>query len=161
MEILRRITCEYVAGDLFPEDLPRVAAEALARGLDSASLRELAGLNGSDDVRDIRALYLAAMEELGIELPDEQTVRWDRVRTWARRMVDGMTTPVEGAAKIDAESVALESPAKLSDFTYLLALWGEFPDRRQSLEASMLESARELVAQSDCAIGEERPGSGF
>lgn len=135
MEMLRRMTSDYVIGVLFPEDLPREAAQALARGLDSPSLRELGGLNRSDDVRDIHGLFLAALEELGIELPDEQTIRRDRIGTWARRMIDGMTNPAEGAAKIDVESAALGSPADLGDFTYLLDLWGEFPDRRQSLEA--------------------------
>ncbi|MEV5826042.1 hypothetical protein AB0L25_10735 [Spirillospora sp. NPDC052242] len=72
MEILRRLFCDYVTGELAPEALPLIGAEALARGVDSPALRQLAGYNARDDVRDIQDLYLAAMAELGLPMPDAE-----------------------------------------------------------------------------------------
>ena len=48
-------------------DLPEMATEALVRGIDSPSLRLLAG-QPRNDVRYSADLFLAALDELGIEV---------------------------------------------------------------------------------------------
>lgn len=145
MEILRRLTDGYVTNEVAPEALPMIAAEALTRGVDSPSLRELAGLSSSDDIREIRDLYIVAMSELGIEMPAEDAVRWEQVRIWAHRIIDGSVSPYEGASQISAQGAELESPAKLSEIYYLTVLWEDNPERRQALEASMVEVAHGLT----------------
>ncbi|MCX4658028.1 hypothetical protein [Streptomyces uncialis] len=45
-------------------------AEALAAGLDTPALCELAGLPRSADTRDIRDAFEQALSETGIELPE-------------------------------------------------------------------------------------------
>ncbi|WP_143220212.1 hypothetical protein [Actinomadura sp. CNU-125] len=128
-----------------------VAAEALARNVDSPALRELAGCSALDDARDIRALHLDAMAELGLSMPEADRVLWEKARQWARRMVDETVRPHEGALRIDRYSVVLESPNGLAEFTYLLDLWGEYPALRKELEISMVEEARRLLRLSDNA----------
>ncbi|MFJ8900083.1 hypothetical protein [Streptomyces sp. NPDC102370] len=49
----------------------------LVDGRDSPALRELAGLSRRCDETEIRELYVQALHELGVSLPDEETAgRW-------------------------------------------------------------------------------------
>ncbi|MDX2850840.1 hypothetical protein PV342_20710 [Streptomyces sp. PA03-3a] len=57
---------QHVAGVAPLEELPMMAAHALADGDDSPALRELAGLSRRDDPAEIRELYDRALSELGI-----------------------------------------------------------------------------------------------
>jgi hypothetical protein len=144
VETLRRLTCAYVTGDVSPEELPMIAAEAIVRGVDSPSLRQLAGLGRRDDTRDIRDLYRAAMDELGIDIPDADALRWEYVHFWAQRMLDGSLSPYEAASKISTESFRLGEPEALRDLYILTLLWEDDPGHRTALERSMLEAAENL-----------------
>jgi hypothetical protein len=55
---------EYVLGRVDSSQLPMIAAQALARGIDSPALCELAGL-GRAEVREAGDLFAIAMAELG------------------------------------------------------------------------------------------------
>ncbi|GGX27924.1 hypothetical protein [Streptomyces lomondensis] len=77
MDRLQRSAWRYVAEVLPPEELPMLAAHALVDGRDSPALRELAGLPRRSDETEIRELYVQALDELGVPLPDEETAgRW-------------------------------------------------------------------------------------
>lgn len=57
----------FASGLLFVEDLPDIAAQWLTGGMDSSSLRILAGAN-NDDREDIRTWWTAAVQELGTDV---------------------------------------------------------------------------------------------
>ncbi|WP_405638107.1 hypothetical protein OHB53_46725 [Streptomyces sp. NBC_00056] len=59
----------YQADQVRPEDLPMTAAQALAMGMNTPALCELAGLPRHADPRDIRETFEQALEELRIALP--------------------------------------------------------------------------------------------
>lgn len=93
MDGLQRAAWEYVAGRMFPEDLPMLAARALADGADSPALCELAALSRRSDPVEIRELFASALTELGITLPSyEQAGRRD-LRRLAEDLVAGRRTP--------------------------------------------------------------------
>ncbi|MFF0478849.1 hypothetical protein [Streptomyces sp. NPDC004284] len=75
----------YQADQVCPEDLPMTAAQALARGMDTPALCELAGLPRHADPRDIRDTFEQALEELGIVLPDHHLSRRYALRRLASR----------------------------------------------------------------------------
>lgn len=79
----------YQAGQARPEDLPMTAAQALAMGMDTPTLCELAGLPRHADPRDIRDAFEQALEELGILLPDHHLARRYALRTLATRFTAG------------------------------------------------------------------------
>ena len=60
---LEHLVMRVLTGEVGSEHLPRWAAEALAEGLDSPALRELAGLSHTE-VREARELFLRAAKEL-------------------------------------------------------------------------------------------------
>ncbi|MFF0435557.1 hypothetical protein ACFYU9_25465 [Streptomyces sp. NPDC004327] len=79
----------YQADQVCPEDLPMAAAHALAKGWDTPSLRELAGLPRHADPRHIRGAFEQALEELGIILPDRTLALRYALRRLAARFIAG------------------------------------------------------------------------
>ncbi|WP_431047087.1 hypothetical protein ACQUSR_33375 [Streptomyces sp. P1-3] len=92
---LGEVACRYQADEIYPEDLPMIAAEALAAGLDTPTLCELAGWSRNADVRDIRNAFEQALSESGIELPDPGLARRHALRRLAARLVDGEIAPAD------------------------------------------------------------------
>ncbi|MEY9212848.1 hypothetical protein NI17_003680 [Thermobifida halotolerans] len=70
MERLLLVAARAVIGFRGHTDLPTHAAHALARGLDSPALREVAGLGPTDPAREV---FAEALRELGADWPDEPT----------------------------------------------------------------------------------------
>ncbi|MFD9323057.1 hypothetical protein ACFWDQ_36325 [Streptomyces sp. NPDC060053] len=79
----------YQADQVRPEDLPMTAAEALAAGVDTPTLCELAGLSRNTGSRDIRDAFELALAELGIVLPDAHLARRYALRRLAMRFAAG------------------------------------------------------------------------
>lgn len=70
-----------------------IAAEALAAGLDTPTLCELAGFPRNADARDIRDAFKQALSEVGIELPDPGLARRHALRRLATKLVNGEIAP--------------------------------------------------------------------
>jgi hypothetical protein len=86
-------------GRVPPDQLPAVAREALAKGIDSPSLRKLAD-NSPEPNPDLDTLFERALAELGrSRLPRAEAGRII-ARDFARRLCDGSLPPVEGATAI-------------------------------------------------------------
>ncbi|WP_344050807.1 hypothetical protein [Streptomyces thermoalcalitolerans] len=75
-----------------------LAAEALAAGLDTPALCELAGLPRNADTRDIRDAFEQALSEAGIELPDPGLARRHALRRLAARLLHGEIAPADLAS---------------------------------------------------------------
>ncbi|MFF2149230.1 hypothetical protein [Kitasatospora sp. NPDC058190] len=86
---LAEVACRYRADEIRPEDLPMIAAEALAAGLDTPTLCELASWPRNADAHDIRIAFEQALSESGIKLPDPGLARRHALRRLAARLVDG------------------------------------------------------------------------
>jgi hypothetical protein len=89
------VACRYRADEIRPEDLPMIAAEALAAGLATPMLCELAGLPRNGDARDVRDTFEQALSEAGIDLPDRGLARRHALRRLAARLVDGEIAPAD------------------------------------------------------------------
>lgn len=72
-----------------------IAAEALAAGLDTPTLCELAGWPRNADAHDIRNAFEQALSESGIGLPDPDLARRHGLRRLAARLVDGEVAPAD------------------------------------------------------------------
>ena len=126
MDELQRAAWEYVAGRVFPEDLPVVAAQTLADGADSPALCELAALNRRSDPREIRECFASALAELGITLPSyEQAGRRDLQRL-AEDLVAGRRSPRE-TARVCQLSDSWMNEAE-SDFVAWCCYFGDMVD---------------------------------
>jgi hypothetical protein len=90
--LLEHAALRVAIGEQPSEDLPGVATEALLSGVDSVSLRLLAGTS-SRDVRGASDLFDAALDQLGIAYPSEQEAHWRLVRAEAELIVAGEVGP--------------------------------------------------------------------
>jgi hypothetical protein len=95
---LHEAAWRYQADEICPEDLPMIAAEALAAGLDAPALCELAGWPRNADARDIRDAFEQALSESGIELPDPVLARRHALRRLAAKLVSGEIALAEVAS---------------------------------------------------------------
>ncbi|MEU8543930.1 hypothetical protein AB0C52_28725 [Streptomyces sp. NPDC048717] len=100
---LGEAACRHQAEGIPAEDLPMIAAEALAAGADTPALRELAGLPRRADPRDIRDVFEQALREAGIGLPEPGLARRHALRRAAARLVAGAIEPVDLATQEWAE----------------------------------------------------------
>jgi hypothetical protein len=96
---LERLAEMYVFGILPAERLPAAAADALEAGLDSPSLRQLAGAD-DDDTESIRNLFNKSLNELGVPLPSPSEAALSIARRIAGDIVRGKIDPYEGARQI-------------------------------------------------------------
>ncbi|WP_412079498.1 hypothetical protein ACLF6K_38785 (plasmid) [Streptomyces xanthophaeus] len=110
---LGEVACRYQADEIRPEDLPMIAAEALAAGLDTPTLCELAGWPRNADARDIRNAFEQALSESGIELPDRGLARRHALRRLAARVVAGEVAPAD-LAKDDWWEMEVETAEEQS-----------------------------------------------
>jgi hypothetical protein len=161
----------WTLGRLPSEDLPAIATDWLAEGLDSRSLRELAGV-ASPVMSDAGPLFERAFCELSIVPPKKETALWFLARHHAQRIVEGVVTPYEGARQIWWEvSNELNAPDQLLlSFVGAASELEDLPERTaqdghdrkkyaRELEEMIFESARELLKKEPNKAPEPTPGA--
>jgi hypothetical protein len=142
---MRDVGVRVLAGELASEELPMIAAQALADGLDSPSLRQLAGLSRGE-YREARELLDQVVNELGLpELPDEDQAVWEVTRSYARRIVYGAIAPVDGAHAIAWHAGSLMFPEPLARFALLADLWEDNVAGRVELERDIVREAGDML----------------
>ena len=82
-----------------PDAVIAAAADALVVGVDSPTLRELAGASARDDYWTLRPLVEGALEELSIHRPDpgSDEIQIAATRVMAKWLISGALTPSEFA----------------------------------------------------------------
>jgi hypothetical protein len=82
------------------EELSAIAAEALCAGIDSPSLRMLAGSSSADSPGDRWELLLKAARELGLQTPDKITAAHLLLRVYLKDIAEERVTPARGVENI-------------------------------------------------------------
>lgn len=126
------------------EQLPALATDALVRGVDSPSLRELAGERASD-VHECRDLFRAALDELDLAVAAHDAV-WCLTQWTAEQIVSEDLSPYEGAAWIWREAWReLEHVIDLTSFVALADQWEDLPSHRAEIDADIIAEAHALL----------------
>ncbi|MGW7198907.1 hypothetical protein [Streptomyces chryseus] len=149
MDRLQHSAWQYVAGVLPPEKLPMLAAHALVDGHDSPSLRELAGLPRRSDAAEIRELYVHALKELGVPLPDEETAGRRLLVNLALGLTGGALSPTEVA-----DGLSIGIAARTEEETQFLSVAAEYsewmgPEDLPGWEDDLRTAAHSLAAATD------------
>ncbi|MEV6379766.1 hypothetical protein AB0M31_10170 [Streptomyces sp. NPDC051773] len=159
MDRLQRSAWRYVAEVLPPEGLPMLAAHALVDGRDSPALRELASLPRRSDETEIRELYVQALHELGVPLPDEETAgRWLLV-SLAVGLANAELGPKDVVDRLSM-TVAARTPEE-TQFLSIAADYSEWmgADELPGWENGLSTAAHSLTASTDLGSGTGVPGS--
>ncbi|HUY74489.1 MAG TPA: hypothetical protein VMW11_08260 [Candidatus Dormibacteraeota bacterium] len=129
-----------------PEAMPSEAANALLEGVDSRSIRQLAGLNNAE--RDeVRVVFQTALRELDIESPTLREAAILVATEVAGRITDGSVSPYAGAKEIwdIARRLPLEHLPEFDTFVYGASEWEERPENRQNFADGIIAAAHDLV----------------
>jgi hypothetical protein len=159
MDRLQQSAWRYVAEILPPEELPMLAARALVDGRDSPALRALAGLPCRTDETEIRELYVQALHECDVPLPDDETAgRWLLV-SLAVGLANAELSPKDVVDRLSM-TVAARSPEE-TQFLSIAADYSEWMDAEElpGWENGLRTAARSLTASTDLGFGIGVPGS--
>lgn len=92
---LKRYAANWRLGNIPSEELVQWAVDRLVDGLDSPSLRDLAGLGRADDPRRGAELFPKVIQELGDLVPTEEDSAWLLMGARADEMIEGRITASE------------------------------------------------------------------
>jgi hypothetical protein len=154
---LREVAAFWQLELLPSEDLPTIAISALGKGYDCLSLRILAG-ETEKIASTVGPLFVKALQELGISLPDVASAQMTVARFYARKIVDGSIPPYQGAQHIYRDVVMKANPtqkeAVWKRFEIFIGLVSEYEDspRRKKLqkeiEKTIIQEAQKLLSDS-------------
>jgi hypothetical protein len=145
--------------ELLPsEDLPEIAVSALEKGYNSPSLRILAG-EIERIASTVGPLFVRALYELGISLPDVASAQMTVARFYARKIVDGSMSPNQGARHIwwdvqfKAHSTQKENEVgkRLEIFVGLASEYEDSQRRKRykkEIEKNIIQEAKKLLSES-------------
>ncbi|MEU2368911.1 hypothetical protein [Streptomyces pseudogriseolus] len=159
MDRLQRSAWQYVAEVLPPEELPMLAAHALVDGRDSPALRELAGLPRRSDETEIRELYVQALGELGVPLPDEVTAGRRLLVSLAVGLANAELSPKEVVDRLSMTVAACT--LEETQFLSIAADYSEWmsADELPEWENGLRTAAHSLTVSTDFGFGIGVPGS--
>lgn len=94
------LLAEWVHGDLPPEAIPALAADALSRGCDTPTLRRLAGETEPLTRADLDDDVLRCFRELGLLTPEPGHARAFLANQWATLLAERKIEPYQGSKRI-------------------------------------------------------------
>lgn len=156
---LRVVLARWVLGEVWPEDVPQLAIDALLRGCQSTSVAVIAGLDRPTR-RDVEDELPALLGELGLSLPSRGAALKTVVDDVAREIVVGTVAPYQGARQIWAYEALSESerePKLWEQFRPFIGLASQredYPDHAAEYDAEIIGEARTLLDQGGLAVTE-------
>ena len=118
--LLQPLYRQAAANRRWSECIIEWAVESLTRGVDTPSLRILAGLPSDSYESDVTVYYSSALTELGEIPPSEVERSLGVLRVVARAIVDGDVAPTDGVSRIHTLVVSpLNHPPSLQRWCYL------------------------------------------
>ena len=147
---LQRAALLWAVDEQPAEDLPDLAADLLVQGVDSPSLRELAGAP-RDDFWQVKELFEATLLELGVDVPQsEQASLWALAQRTAQEIVDGDRSPTEGATWIWRHlSNRIIQEGDLRVFVGFASEFEDHPEDGPAIGAAIVDAAAELLTRSE------------
>ena len=126
------------------------AVRALVNGVDSPSLRTLAGLSRKEEP-EAQELFRSAASELEITPPDATEGRWQLVRWWCSEIVAGKLRPEVGGRLIWMEGWdELDYPASLQPLVGWVSEWEDWTVawgiEREEFERRIVAEANTLLS---------------
>jgi hypothetical protein len=142
------VAAKWVLGRIPSRALPQIATDALEAGLDTPSLRELAGeLHPTLDASG--PLFEEILDEIGVGIPDRSRAGLVLAREYAAQIIDGTLSTFEGARQIWRIQVDVEGLVhELGPFVYWASEWQDAVSarRRKQCEAAIRAAALGLAA---------------
>lgn len=138
---------KWYCSEVWSEDMPAFAADALEAGYDGPALRRLAGLIKPTSM-DIGDLFQRAHDEIGtVKILSQRQAVYLMSRVVATDIVEGRIDPVKGAGILAGYARLADYSPVLTEFLELedMPYWGEYAPPRSQLIQDIIEEARLLL----------------
>ena len=144
-EALRLLAAKDLLDFVGPDAMPPEATRVLLEGIDSPSVRQLAGMDGADS-DDVRATFRSVLRELDIEIPSRREAAILVATEVARGITQGIVSPYEGATEIwGIVTSSREHLPEFDAFIYAASEWEERPKDQKNFAAGIVAAAHDLV----------------
>lgn len=142
---LKFLEAMWVLGFIPPEDLPGIAANGLAQGIDSKSLRELACLS-PEEFQAASRLFKLALAELGQGTMGKRDALMQFAKNVSASILTTRMQPLDGAKLIWQAALDANLPGfhELDGFIYAASELEDRPEDRELFERAICEEARQL-----------------
>jgi hypothetical protein len=98
---LELLAARWTSGEIYPEKMPGIAADLLEAGLDSPSLRRLAGEMLVQRIADVQEMVEKMFRQLGVNLPgSDADAKVLSTRQIAREVIAGAVNPWKAASEL-------------------------------------------------------------
>lgn len=138
---------KWYCSEVWSEDMPKFAADALEAGYDGPALRRLSGLTRPTSV-EIGDLFQRALAEVGkVDILSQEQGVLLRSRMIAADIVEGRIDPFQGA-NILAGYARILNYQILAEFLELseMPFWGDYAPTKKTIIESILDHARLLIS---------------
>lgn len=131
---------KYVTGNMATDQLPEIGMAGLREGLDTPSLRILAGLSKNESSYQIEHYFKLTLEELNISLPHPRQAAIEYALGIVNEILDGKKDVIKGTAEIrhqaiDSFNFYSESNKYLYDSISFETVYGLFDTYEELLDA--------------------------
>ena len=156
---LRTLQAQWSLEMVPPEQLPDLATDLLARGIESAAIIELAGMV-RPSFWEVSPVVERAFREADLPSVSRAQALWRVAYATARNILDDLIPPRDGATILWQVCNELDMPEPLRYFVYLAADYGEGPGTPEEeaawFDARIRETAQEILTAMP-ADGESPP----
>lgn len=128
------------------------AVSCLESGIDSKNIRILASLQKPLYSSEVEDYFKRSLRDLDWELPEPKECMIEYARSFAREILSGQASPLEGCRKIYKVVVALQYPLELMSWLYLDEGLepGTYRDLEgKELDEAIIKEARRFISESD------------
>lgn len=134
----------HALGQVTTDDLPEAATQALVAGLDSPSLRVLAGTT-SKNAFELEELLERSLLELGLSCATEEEARRAVARYRAQQIVRGEIAPAMGAGLI--WRLFRDYPPDVVQFLQLEDMYGDpyYAKKKRRIAKEIVKEARRYL----------------
>jgi len=101
----REQIAKYVTGNMTTDQLPDIGLSGLEEGLDSPSLRILAGLSENENPFQIDYYFKQTLEELNINLPDKRQAAIEYALAIVDEILEGKKDVIVGTREIRYKAI--------------------------------------------------------
>lgn len=130
------------------EDVPDICKGLVEDGLDSSSLRKLAGLSNAQ-LDQVPQLLLRLFGEMNLEERTKIEAAWLLVHEYAKQIQTGKMGAYEGAQRIGQFGNAFDPLFPyLRTFVAAWYEWDEYPEHSQELESKIRTAAAAIIPMS-------------
>lgn len=149
-ESLRLVAAKALLDLLGTEAMQAEAVTLLVGGVDSPSIRHLAGMSTADS-DEVGAAFRTVLREQGIESPSPREAALLIATEVASRITTGAMSPYDGAKEIwnIGRRLPLEQFPEFDSFVYAASEWEDRPEDETVFAQGIVAAARDLVGASN------------